>query len=779
MFKVFPNRLTVFPFCIVLLFSLPFFLFAQDIKEVSVKVKPNQSIREISQEYLGDPDLWEDILKTNNLKSAADVKPGMVLTIPIAAISMANRELSKSSTLIEKATKLSAKIFTPDMIAEAISFRNQALDQKKQGDWKSAASLAISSWKIAQNAIDVCLSKKDVPAEAVVRHTAGKVQQRKHGKSIWINSKIKNLLGEGDRIRTLSDSYTEVAFMDDSRLRLNSNAQAMIQKMRSNLLDNENETSVSLIEGDVLAMLSGNKKKSNFNFAVKGIETKINSNKFWVEKTKADAKFANFEGEIEIASAGSKVLIKKNQGSIVKNNEKPSKPHYLLPMIELIEPLNGIDLFESKIKFTWKPRADAHKYRIEISRDGQFAKIAASLESSQTSITLPDKLESGVFHWRVCGISKEGLPGQQGLSRSFHLIDDNTPPFIIVTKPGNDLIVTENSVQVTGSTENNASVVVQNNPVKVAIDGSFTHIAKLEAGENKLIITAEDLAGNQTTIELNVLYSTGKSVLLTFNPALACPKDKHFLSQSSGFSLSGTTNPLSRISIKAVPDGFKAETQTDRDGNFSFNLNLLQNVNQFSMEIITIGNLKRTENIIVEIDDVSPQISLESDIETVTSEQSIELAGSVEGCSKLEINNIAVGISENLFNHEIPLKTGKNKIKIIASDLAGNHTYIEKEIYLDSEPPVFLNTKLSLIQAKGGETVQIKVTAKDASKLSRASSFSVEIGDFNYSGHLILTPGKEEYTGSVRIPPDVKGKVIVTKVILSDYLGNRKEYSFK
>ncbi len=91
---------------------------------MKITVEPNQNLRAISQKYLNNPDLWEDILRANNLNSAADVKPGMELIIPVKQISTAHKKLDRSGELIHKATKAGAKIFATESITIAIDQRN-------------------------------------------------------------------------------------------------------------------------------------------------------------------------------------------------------------------------------------------------------------------------------------------------------------------------------------------------------------------------------------------------------------------------------------------------------------------------------------------------------------------------------------------------------------------------------------------------------------------------------------------------------------------------------
>ncbi len=81
-------------------------------------------------------------------------------------------------------------------------------------------------------------------------------------------------------------------------------------------------------------------------------------------------------------------------------------------------------------------------------------------------------------------------------------------------------------------------------------------------------------------------------------------------------------------------------------------------------------------------------------------------------------------------------------------------------------------------KARGGELVHIEVYAKDSSRMKRAAPFTVKVSSFVYSGFLILSRAKRVYVGNVRLPKTARGKVKVTRVLLEDYYGNRKEYVF-
>jgi len=61
-------------------FSAP--VFGQQARMMTVTIKEGQNLRGIAAQYLGDANLWTEILRVNNLETVTDIKPGMKVKIP-------------------------------------------------------------------------------------------------------------------------------------------------------------------------------------------------------------------------------------------------------------------------------------------------------------------------------------------------------------------------------------------------------------------------------------------------------------------------------------------------------------------------------------------------------------------------------------------------------------------------------------------------------------------------------------------------------------------------
>ncbi len=93
----------------------------------------------------------------------------------------------------------------------------------------------------------------------------------------WTDRELNSVLNEQEKLRTLSDSTAQVVFRDASRLRLNPNSQAVIQRMRDDPLSRRKEAQISLVEGDFYALLAPESERSKLEVSLKNVDAKIDS----------------------------------------------------------------------------------------------------------------------------------------------------------------------------------------------------------------------------------------------------------------------------------------------------------------------------------------------------------------------------------------------------------------------------------------------------------------------------------------------------------------------
>ncbi len=776
---------------------------------LSITVEPNQGIRDISAKYLNDPNLWEDILTANGMKTADQVAPGMTLSIPVQAISQANSSLEAATRLIQQATENGATRFAIQEIERAVTVRDQSIEKRKAGLWAECTKLANTASGEAEKALEISLKKQNVAVNAIVDYCHGDVHRRKTDNSLWESISMGTAIEEGEAVRTLARSYAHLLFSDNGRFKLGENSQARIRENRADLLSDTLGATISVIKGDLSALLTGGKKGNRFEVDIPGVRTNIESKQFFVRiGEKETALVANYdEGKLEIKAQGETVVLGKNQGSVVRKNQKPSKPTDLLPSPRLLEPADKSERFNTDIVMAWENIPGAQSYLLQLSDEETFSKLlweetvpAGKEEPSSDTVRakFPSLMGAGTFYWRVSSVSADELPGPPGSPGYFRVIKDSEPPYLVILSPDQGASVTEAFAEISGNTEKDAAVTIQDQAVKTDAAGEFRFSCDLSEGENRVVIKATDRAGNVNSLERTISRVTGGESDLSFDSSLPRAGKNHFLLKNKSFSLAGKTWPRALVSVrhfekepseeKQVQE-FSASAVADAEGRFQINVRAPGNREEFTITVISPAGRAKTDRFITEIDDEPPAIRFSSVLSSPTAQKKLLIEGETEGAASLRLNgtDIPLTASESkpeirnpisLFSFPFELKPGKNFIRLEARDTAGNIRVFEKEILSDSDAPVLAGYDLSPKKAKGGDEVRLTVRVRDATDIKKIAPFEVIIGESDYAGQMLRSDTREEYVGVFRVPGKISGTVKLRSLTLSDYLGNTKKYDF-
>ena len=764
---------------IAVLIATPSLLPAETTGTLTVTVRDNQTLRDIAKEYLGNPNLWIDILRANDLTSAADIKVGMSLKIPANELTRSNRALQDALAFIDKATMVGARLFAPEIITNAIETRNKAIAERNKGRYKESYTFARQSKGLASKALDISIANQNVPAQAIINYKKGSVQRRDVKGRAWKDASVNTVLLEGERVRTLSESNAGILFRDESRLRLDQNSLALIQKMRSNKLKNTQNSSIMLLEGDLSAFLTGSKKGANFHLEIPDIDTTIRSTRFWVSRDEKSTRFSNYDGELEISTAEDKLVLGKNQGSVVGRRQKRLSLHNLLPRASLISPASFATVPSNRLVLEWESIKGAHSYWLEVSTDKMFNRAVYSEKAFTSTRYVWEKVPPDIYYWRVSAVDKEGLPGPKSEVRVINVVKDTTPPYLLVNTPSNEAFVRDGIITITGEAELGVTACVGENTLKLDPSGNFLSWIPLSDGSNVLSIEARDEAGNVTQRELKLIYLPDSELaVFNFDGTTNQISPNHFLVQEKGFILLGKTMRDSSVSLKSLESTYKASTYADESGFFHFSVPISHSREDFICTRRTPSDQVTEERLVVEIRSGNPSIQFTQPLPEVTTEQSLTLEGKLLNGRELRINGRKVSLSEGAFMETIELKPGTNSIRLEAYDEVKNLTIVNKRVLLDRQAPTLLNVALSQEKARGGELIHIEIHANDHSMMKRSAPFTIMVGSFVYDGFLTLSRAHNVYTGDVYLPLNAHGKVELTKLLLEDYYGNRREYLF-
>lgn len=137
----------------------------------------------------------------------------------------------------------------------------------------------------------------------------------------------------------------------------------------------------------------------------------------------------------------------------------------------------------------------------------------ATTKGFNCSYKVPTSLSNGTHSFSLKVSDHDGNAATEVVT-SFTV--DTVPPALTITSPADGLITNEESLTVSGTTNDVTStpvtVTVNGTPVTVQSNGSFTTTITLRSGSNTITVIATDAAGLKTTITRTVTLDTGAPV---------------------------------------------------------------------------------------------------------------------------------------------------------------------------------------------------------------------------------------------------------------------------
>ncbi len=742
---------------------------------VVVSLEPGQDIRQLADLYLGDPNLWPDILKSSNVRSVAALSAGRELRIPVDAVTAAKRALDQSLQHIQDANAAGAQIFAPIEIAAAIDYRDGALGKRRTGDWRDVLDLALRARKTAVAALKTSRAKRDKAAEARLSDRQGWVEGQQPRELAWSDRPLNAILIEREKVRTLSQSTAQITFRDASRLRLNANSHAVIQRLRSDPMSRREESKVTLVEGDFYALLIENSKRKKFNVEIPQVDAKIESGNFWVRHDRSGAKFTNYDDrEVDVTARGASVTIGRNEGVLVRAGEQPKEKLAVLSRPDLADPADDGVVYNENMQLRWAGVPDAAGYWIEIAEDPGFQHLAFSRWGLSEPRLQEKALPPGLYYWRVSAIDKFGLPGERSDQWRFDIRIDTAPPYLKIDQPPSGQIVRDPNVVVAGEAEPGATVTVDGQAVLVDDSGRYVHPLVAAAGENTLQIVALDAAGNATRRKRSFVYMADSPGAIAFDKTLLRTEDGSFLTGGKSVTLTGKTEADARIAIGGAGEAARATGYSDPDGRFDISVPVRATREALVASVTTRSGFSSTYPISVTTDQTPPSIILDEVLPRLTAIEWLTVRGKTESSIHLSLNGSEIKTVNDVFDEAVTLVSGPNTIELVATDAAGNVTVEKWVVVLDQTPPEFDRHQLTAEKRGNEALISVEVAAKDSSGLAKVAPYTLRAGAKTYRGHLRFNRAEMTYQGSLTVPASAAGKARLRTVELQDDAGNKK-----
>ena len=265
-------------------------------------------------------------------------------------------------------------------------------------------------------------------------------------------------------------------------------------------------------------------------------------------------------------------------------------------------------------------------YWLEISSDQNFERIVENAFGIGGTDHAAKPLAAGDYFWRVSALDGFGLPGERSETWRFRVTPDDVAPFLRIDRPTRDAIFRKASIDVSGESEPGADVTVNAGTIEVGEGGAFRATIEAAPGDNTLVITATDAAGNVTTDERRFVYMPDEDSVVAYDPAIPRIAPTHFLSNGDVLSLAGTTTANSAIEIRSG-ETVRAAAVSDASGVFRVNVPLAAADETFTFAVIAPSGFTTREDFAVTVDRDAPEIALDPLLPWLTAEETLRVAG--------------------------------------------------------------------------------------------------------------------------------------------------------
>lgn len=728
----------------------------------------DDTLRGVVNRHLNDPDLWPYVLELNAISTPAAVVPGTELKLPVRQVRAADAALAESLDAIQRANAEGAQVFAPQEIGEALENRETAVGLRVSGQWVEVVSFSDIATALAQEALEISVTQRDQSAEAIVSDVQGSVEGRAPQDPRWSDRGLNDVLVEFERVRTLSDSTTQVTFRDLSRLRLNANSNATIQRMRSDPLTGTEVTKVSLVNGDFYALLNQLSDKTAFEVDVPGVETTTKSGDFWIKNDASGARFVNYDREqLEVSAGAETIQIGENEGLVLTGSG--AQRAEVLNAPALVSPASEALLYDGFAPLSWGAFEGAEGYWVEVAIDPGFNQMQVSEWGVRGTALETEPLPPRTYHWRVAALDRLGLPGQWSKSQSFTLRVDDTPPFLTLLLPSDGQIVTQPAVEILGASEPAATVELNGAAVTMGSDGSFILQTALVPGPNILTLRAVDPAGNESTTAQTVIYRPAAQVSISLSPSL--PRVNGALATRSGelsvFAASTAAQGAEVIVKSGGSDVLR--TVVAQAGAISFSVPAGAEPRDYEIAVLgPTGGIEGALDFAVVRDQTAPDITLETPPPNATDMPDIEISGLADDAAQMTVNGIDVPLDAGAFDLVLSLAPGLNVFDLVATDPVGNVTATRLQTLYDIEPPKVGEIRVGRPQGASGP-IEIVVIASDESGLRQAAPYILQVGAEEREGFLRCDTAAGLCRGTL---PAEAGALQLIEVIVEDYAGN-------
>jgi len=341
----------------------------------------------------------------------------------------------------------------------------------------------------------------------------GTVKVKKAGTWDWVNAQMGIPLVKDDQIRTVGGSTARVQFFDGTEYVLNPESFLIIEESREDPQTAERQVAVKLTAGQVnLSTARRNVAGSRSELATP------TSGATFGEMTRAVVGFDEgrqvagytvYEGESNLSAGGTQLTLRSNEKVEVSSTQVFSGVTRLPAIPVVVSPANLSQVVlanpgKDPIQLSWEPVAGAVKYHVQFDRTSNFSEPLYEGDVRATTTFAPSQA-LGSYFWRVQAIDAKNLAGGFSAFARFTITNPAAtakPPALAVREEHS----LDGLVTVTGQTDTDALVTVNNDKVAVKPDGSFATYIDLSGrpGRHAIVVKAMNRSGGLAEKTLHI-----------------------------------------------------------------------------------------------------------------------------------------------------------------------------------------------------------------------------------------------------------------------------------
>jgi hypothetical protein len=253
-------------------------------------------------------------------------------------------------------------------------------------------------------------------------------------------------------------------------------------------------------------------------------------------------------------------------------------------------------VYRDQIVFAFDLVNRAQTYLVQRSSSSTFDSDLQEIEVNN-NVALLSYLPLGTTHVRVQAVDELGLRGPYSTPvRIIRNEDNQPPPAFIDNLNGNILFTMQPSAVITGVTQPDARVLINNERVEVLQSGRFTYtVNNLEADQTVSVVATDD-SGNNTVRGIRVVYLSED---ILFNLALSGARGRdRIIADRPSVTISSRAYPGLEVIINN--GGITRRVQTDSQGRWGITMNMQEGELSVTFKDIRSGEVYLTKSFTVQ-----------------------------------------------------------------------------------------------------------------------------------------------------------------------------------